>query len=323
MNLRTAANLAVLYLVWGSTYLAISVVVRTIPPLYAMGIRFFAAGLALFVWCSVRRRELPRIGRADFTGAAVTGTLLLGIAYGLLAVAQRTVPSGLAAVVIASVPLWVVVLRMLHREAMPGVAQAGLLIGFAGVAVLMLPSGTTGRIALIGLLLLVAAALAEATGAFYTPRLPHPDDLLVTASVQMLVAGALLTAAAPLFGEPFAPTEWSTKSVLGLLYLIVLGSMLAYASLVWLLAHVPVWLATTYAYVNPAVALLLGWLILGESLTWTTLLGSVLVIVSVILVAMAERVTTFGRGRQPATPPRSPAATQRNQARLGSPRRPG
>ncbi|MBV9163771.1 MAG: EamA family transporter, partial [Pseudonocardiales bacterium] len=285
--------------VWGSTYLAISVMVRTIPPLYGMGIRFLAAGMVLLAWCAVRRGELPRIGRAEFTGAAVTGTLLLGIAYGLLGVAQRTVPSGLAAVVIASVPLWVVVLRTLHREPVPGVAQAGLLIGFAGVAVLMLPLGT-GPIALIGLLLLVAAALAEATGAFYTPRLPHPGDLLVTASVQMLVAGALLTAAAPLFGEPFAPNEWSTKSVLGLLYLIGLGSVLAYASLVWLLAHVPVWLATTYAYVNPAVALLLGWLVLGEPLTRTTLLGSTLVIASVIFVAAAERIKAVGRGRQPA-----------------------
>jgi drug/metabolite transporter (DMT)-like permease len=300
VTLRTAANLTVVYLVWGSTYLAISVMVRTIPPLYGMGIRFLAAGLALLAWCSLRRRALPRIGRAEFASAAVTGMLLLGIAYGLLGVAQRTVPSGLAAIVIASVPLWVVVLRTLHREAVPGVAQVGLLIGFAGVAVLMLPSGTTGPIALTGLLLLTAAALAEAMGAFYTPRLPHPGDLLVTASVQMLVAGAALTAAAPLSGEPFAPHQWSAKSVLGLLYLIAFGSMLAYASLVWLLANVPVWLATTYAYVNPAVALLLGWLILAEPLTWITLLGSALVILSVILVAAAERVKAVGRGRRPA-----------------------
>lgn len=299
MNLRVVANLSVLYLVWGSTYLAISIMVRTIPPLYGMGIRFLVAGMALLAGYVVGRRALPRIGRAEFTGTAVTGTLLLGIAYGLLGLAQRSVPSGLAAVVIASVPLWVVVLRTLHREAVPGIAQAGLLIGFAGVAVLMLPSGTAGPIAPIGLLLLVAAALAEATGAFYTPRLPHPRDPLITASVQMLVAGALLTAAAPLSGEPFAPNEWSTTSLLGLLYLISLGSVLAYASLVWLLANIPVWLTTTYAYVNPAVALLLGWLVLRESLTWTTLLGSALVIVSIVLVAATERVTANNRERRP------------------------
>ncbi|HET9255064.1 MAG TPA: EamA family transporter [Pseudonocardiaceae bacterium] len=301
MNLRVAANLSALYFVWGATYLAISLMVRTIPPLYGMGIRFLVAGTVLLGWCAVRRQALPRIGRAEFTGAAVTGTLLLGIAYGFLGVAQRSVPSGVAAVVIASVPLWVVVLRTLHRETVPGIAKAGLFIGFIGVAVLMLPSGTAGPIALIGLLLLIAAALAEAAGAFYTPRLPHPGDLLVTASVQMLVAGVLLTGAALMVGEPFAPNQWSAKSLLGLLYLIGFGSMLAYASLVWLLANVPAWLATTYAYVNPAVALLLGWLVLRESLTWATFLGSALVIVSVVLIAAPERVIKgLGRAMRPA-----------------------
>jgi drug/metabolite transporter (DMT)-like permease len=156
---------------------------------------------------------------------------------------------------------------------------------------------------MIGLPLLVAAALAEATGALYTPCLPHPGDLLVTASVQMLVAGVLLTAAAPLLREP------SPEPVVGKVPPIIKVPPITFDRSVrcWPMRRwsgcwptLPAWLATTYTYVNPAVALLLGWLVLEESLTWTTFLGSALVIVSVVLVAAPERVKSLGQGMRPA-----------------------
>jgi drug/metabolite transporter (DMT)-like permease len=290
MTTRVAANLAVLYVVWGSTYLAITVLDRTIPPLYGMGARFLLAGTVMALWCAMRRRGgWPT--RRQLGGAALTGALILGVAYGLLAVAQRTVPSGLAAVLIASVPLWGVGLRAVHRESVPGTALLGVVIGLAGVALLVLPSGTDGVVSIAGVVMLVVAALAEAAGAFYTPRLPHPDDVLTTASVQMLVAGLLLTGAALVTGEPFDLPSWSLESWVGLLYLVVPGSLLAYASLLWLLATVPVWLATSYAYVNPAVALLLGWAILHERLDLSTVFGSVLVIISVAFIARRQPET--------------------------------
>jgi drug/metabolite transporter (DMT)-like permease len=284
MTARVAVNLAVVYLVWGSTYLAIDIMVRTIPPLYAMGIRFLVAGALLALWLGVRRRgSWP--ARAELAGATVTGALMLGAAYGLLAVAQRTVPSGLAAVLIASVPMWGIGFRAAYHEAVPRTALVGVVLGLGGVALVALPSGGGGTVAVIGIVLLLLAALAEAAGAFYTPRLPQPQNLLTTACVQLLVAGVLLTVTAAAIGEPFQPGHWSTASWLGMLYLIGPGSLLAYAALLWLLNHVPLWLATSYAYVNPAVALLLGWAVLREPLSLITITGSALIVAAVVLIA--------------------------------------
>ena len=285
----TAVNLLVLYVVWGSTYLAIRIMVRTVPPLSGAGVRFVIAGVVLFGWCALRARRWRLLDRREFGGAAITGVLTIGGGLGLLTLGEHTVPSGLAALVIASMPLWVVVLRLLAGERPRPSVWVGLLAGFSGVALLLVPVGLRGPVALTGLLVLVGSAIAEAAGTFCTPRLVLPENPALTAGVQMLVAGPLLVVAGLLAGEHVDPARWSGESVWALLYLIGPGSVVAFGSLIWLLTHTPVSVATTYAYVNPAIALLLGWLLLNEQVTIAVALGGALVIAAVVLVLRGEQ----------------------------------
>jgi drug/metabolite transporter (DMT)-like permease len=285
-------NLLVLYLVWGSTYLAIRIKVETIPPLSGAGVRFVVAGLLLYGWCVLRTRRWFPLDRRELGGAAVIGVLIIGGGLGLLTLGERTVPSGLAALVIASMPLWVAVFRLLARERPHPMVLLGLIAGFSGVVVLLAPSGWGGPVAFTGLAILVAAAIAEAAGSFYTPRVPLPRNALLSAGVQMLVAGPLLVVTGLIAGEDLDPASWSGDSWLALLYLIGPGSILAFGSLIWLLTHAPVSVATTYAYVNPAIALVLGWLILDEQLTPSILAGGALIIAAVVLVLWGERHTS-------------------------------
>jgi drug/metabolite transporter (DMT)-like permease len=279
----------VLYVVWGSTYLAIRIMVRTIPPLFGAGIRFVIAGLVLLAWCVLRTRRWPTLSGRELGGAAVTGLLISGGGLGLLTLAEHTVQSGLAALVIASMPLWVVVCRLMFRERPRLSVLIGLLVGFSGVAVLLVPAGLNGPIALTGLLILVASAISEAAGSFCTPRLVLPADPGLTAGVQMLVAGPLLVVVGLGTGEHPDPGRWSGESIWALIYLIGPGSIVAFGSLIWLLTHAPVSVATTYAYVNPAIALLLGWLLLDEQITTGVAVGGALVIAAVVLVLRGER----------------------------------
>ena len=303
-----AANLLVVYVVWGSTYLAIRVMVTTIPPLLGTGLRFLLAGAVLLLGCLlVRGRSSLRM--AEVRGSAIVGLLTLGVAFGLLGVAEQTVPSGVSALVIASVPLWGIVLRLGCRERVSAGAVIALVVGFAGVAVLVVPLGIGGDVAVLGLVALLGAALAEGLGTFLTPRVGTPSDPFLSAALQMLWAGAALTAAAPIAGESVHVTGWSMNSLLALLYLAGPGSIVAYAALVWLLTHTANSLATTYAYVNPVIALVLGWAVLDEPVGLSTLIGSVLVVASVVLVWRTDRSptqptteTSDSRGRREAGP---------------------
>ncbi len=262
--------------------------VETVPPLVGAGVRFLVAGVLLYGWCALRRGGLPRIGRRSLAGTALVGLLVIGGGLGLLTVGERTVPSGLAALLIASVPAWVVLLRALHGERVRALTWAGVVLGLGGTALL----GGTGHAsgaAVAGVLVLLLAALSEALGSYYTPRFSLPDDPVLSAAVQMLITGPVLLVAGLAAGEEFAPGKWTAGSVLGLLYLIGPGSVLAYASFVWLVSRAPASIATTYTYVNPAVALLLGRLVLDEHLTAAVLAGAVLVVGGVAAVLRGER----------------------------------
>ncbi|MCP2261680.1 Permease of the drug/metabolite transporter (DMT) superfamily [Streptoalloteichus tenebrarius] len=282
------ANLLILYVLWGSTYLAIKVMVRTVPPLLGTGLRCLVAGLLLYAWCALRERRPPTVSRAELAGAATSGALILGVAFGLLGIAEQTVHSGLSSLVVATVPLWTIVLRLLHRQPVPRLALASLAVGFGGAVLLLLPTAG-GSVPVFGLALLVAAAVSEAVGLFYTPRLPEPADPLLGAALQMTTAGVLLLLASVVVGEPVDVGAWSGESLMGLLYLIGPGSAVAYVSLVWLLGKVPPSLASTYAYVNPVVAVVLGVAFLSEPVQAVSLLGAGLIISSVALVVRAER----------------------------------
>lgn len=286
----------VVYLVWGSTYLAIKVMVDTIPPLLGAGVRFLVAGLLLAGWVTARH------GRAAFTwrprqlgAVALTGLLLVVGGPGLTTVAEQHVPSGLAALVVASVPLWVVLWQLAARERVGLIPAAGVVLGLVGVGVLVWPSGGNhGSVAgasMFGVGLLLVVALSYATGSFLSPRLPLPANTFSTSAVQMLLAGLIVTAAGLLTGEAsqLDLASVSSSSVWALAYLIGPGSLLAYTAYVWLLAHVPVAKVTTYAYVNPIVAVLLGWLVLSEQLTARMLLGATLTLAGVATVVTTAR----------------------------------
>ncbi|MFF0339408.1 EamA family transporter [Kribbella sp. NPDC004875] len=284
--------LAVVYVVWGSTYLAIRVVVEAeIPPMLGMATRFLTAALLMAAGLALKSGwQRLRITRREAIGAATVGILLLAFGNGAVAVAEQTVPSGLAALLVAAIPLWLMLLRVGGGERPRALTWAGVLIGFGGAALLALSGGNTSAKPL-SVAILVIGTICWATGSRFAPRLGLPRDPLVTALYEMVFGGTAMVLLGVLRGEPgrlhldrIHGTGW-----LALAYLVVFGSLLAYTAYSYLLANAPISLVGTYAYVNPAVAVFLGWLILSENLTWQILLGGAVIIVGVALVVTAER----------------------------------
>jgi drug/metabolite transporter (DMT)-like permease len=293
--------LAIVYVVWGSTYLAIRFTVETVPPMLHAGIRFALAGLLLGAGGAVLRRRSARrrswrLTPAQFATAAGSGVLLLTGGNGLVSVGEQRVPSGLAALIVASVPLWIVVLRAALRDRPAPVTALGVLVGFGGVALLFLPGGS-GRVDTRYCALIVLASLSWSVGSLLVARLPVPADPVLLSSVQMLAGGAALFAISVGRGElsGFHLGQVSTKSWLALAYLVVFGSLVAFTAFGWLLGEAPVSVVATYAYVNPAVAVLLGALFASERLSGAVAAGGLLILVAVALVVTAE-----GRARRRA-----------------------
>jgi drug/metabolite transporter (DMT)-like permease len=285
MHVITALALVTVYLAWGGTYPAIRVMVETAPPLIATGMRFLVAGAILYAWLLARGgRARIAVPREELAGAAIVGTVILGD-IGLLALAEQEVPAGLAALIIASVPLWVVLLRLAYGEQPHRATLAAVAVGLAGVALLVAPAGSGGPP--VGwLLLLVAAAAIEAAGQYHSQRAALPDDPLVSTAVQLVAAGVVLIVAGTLGGElnELDPDRFSTDSLLAFAYLVGPGSLLAYAAFVWLLANLPISTVSTYAYVNPVVAVAIGWALLDEEITAAMAVGAVAVLASVALI---------------------------------------
>ena len=280
--------LGTLYVVWGSTYLAIAVVVEEVPPLMAAGARFLLAAALLGLLLVLMRHRRPLVIRRDeVVSAAGVSLLTLFAAFSLLFLGETRVPSGLAALLIASVPLWVVLLRLVARERVDRVVLVAVAGGFAGVAALLVP-GAHVAVPVLWVLVVVAAALSEAVGSFVAQRVRLPDDPLLSATVQMLFAGAITLATGLAIGERLDLDEISAKGVLALVYLIVPGSILAYTAFVWLLQNASVSTATTYAYVNPVIALFLGWAVVDEAVSALTLASAVVIVGAVAIVLRRE-----------------------------------
>ena len=292
------AALGVVYVVWGSTYLAIRVVVETVPPLLGMGSRFGLAGLLLAAVVVARGgpRRL-RVTPRQAGSAAVVGVFLLLGGNGMVAVAEQEVPSGLAALVIAAVPLWVVVLRWLGRDRPARVTLLGVLLGFPGLVLLLLPSGRPAGVPFAGVALVLLAGFLWAVGSYAGSRLPLPPDALVASALEMVCGGVVLVATGVLVGERLDLSAVSDRSAAAWVYLVLFGSLLAFSSYAWLLQNAPISTVATYAYVNPVVAVVLGSVLLGEVLTAGMLLGGLLVVASVVAV-----VTIEGRARRRAAP---------------------
>lgn len=286
------AALAVVYVIWGSTYLGIELAVRTLPPLLMLSVRFLIAGSLLFLWGLARGpRRLPS-GR-EWRAAFLVGAALLLIGNGTVAFAERRgVATGTAALIIASVPLWLALLdRLAYGQRLRPAAAVGLLAGLGGVALLVAPAGGSSDWA--GELSLLGGAGAWALGSLYSRRAAGPSPLL-GASMQMLAGGALLAVAGAATGElgQVEPGAVSAASLGGLAYLVVFGSLLGFTAYIWLLRSVPTALVGTYAYVNPVVAVLLGIVVLDERVSWHMAVGG-----AVVLSAVGLIVSQSGRPR--------------------------
>jgi drug/metabolite transporter (DMT)-like permease len=283
------AALLVVWLVWGSTYLAIRVADRSIPPFAMAAARYLTAGAVLypFAWLGSRRR--PAGSRASsrlaqWGGMAVVGTLLLAFGNGGVSYAEQTLPSGLAALLVASVPLWMALAdRVINGQPIPLRGWIALVLGLAGIAVLARPSGNG---AVLPVLVVLGASASWGIGSVLAGRLPAPASPLVGSAMEMLTGAIVLAGLAAATGEltHFDPAHVSTQSLLGLLYLIGPGSLLALTCYVIALRRLPTAAVSTYAYVNPVVAVSLGALFLGERPTLATLLGGAVVIASVAIL---------------------------------------
>lgn len=285
------AALAAIYIVWGSTYLAIRVMVETMPALLSAGVRFAFAG-AVF-WIALRLSggaERVKITRRQVGFAALMGVLLLFGGNGLVTVAEEDVPSGLAALIIGAVPLWVVILRVTEGQRVPRPTMAGVALGFIGLAILVLPGDRPGDAPLGGVLLIVAASISWAAGSFYAKRMDLPRDALVSTAYQMLLGGAVMIVLGFARGEAgdVHPEDFSARSLVAFLYLIVFGSLVAFTAYTWLLKNAPISTVATYAYVNPVIAVALGAAILSEEVTLAVVAGAAAIVVSVATVVRNE-----------------------------------
>lgn len=289
---QVVAGLATVYVVWGSTYLGIRIVVEEVPPLLGMGLRFLLSGTLLALLVGWRRG----FGALRVTARQLRSLALLGLCFivagnGGVAVGEQTVTSGLAALLVSAMPLWVVLLRrFVGHESPRWLTWGGVLLGLSGIAVLARP-GTVAGVEVWGVLVILGGTMCWATGVFLSPRLDLAPDPFVSTVFEMLTGGLVLTVAGTAVGEwsQLSAADLSADTWWAFWYLVTVGSLAGYGAFVWLLAHAPVSLVTTYAFVNPVVAVFLGWLFLTEPITAAMIAGGTLAVLGVAMVVQGER----------------------------------
>jgi drug/metabolite transporter (DMT)-like permease len=329
-------GLATIYVVWGSTYLAIRVMVETMPPGLGGGVRFVLAGALLAGALAARRgRGALAVTPREALAAGVVGTLLCAGGNGIVTVAERDVPSGLAALLVGSIPLWVIVLRAGLGESVGRRAPLGVAAGFAGVALLLLPARPPGGANALGIGLMLVAAFFWACGTVASPRIGLPRDPLVSTTLQMLIGGLVLGCGGLLAGEGSRVdvAAFSANSVLAFAYLVIVGSLIAYSVYAWLLQNVPLQKVATYAYVNPVIAVVLGALVLSEEVTGWTIAGAAVIVTSVAFIVRRQGTEAPARPagsvagacpdpHLPSAPVPSAGATRTASSRSGAAARP-
>jgi drug/metabolite transporter (DMT)-like permease len=308
---KTLIAFAIIYLVWGSTFFAIRVGVHEVPPLILAALRFSIAGAALFLWALARGERLPR--RREWAGIALVALLIFVIDYGLLFWAEERVPSGTAAVILATIPAFMALAEILVLRTQRLTFRLGgaLLVGLGGVVVLMDPAlGLGGApVYALGAAGLLIAALSWSGASVLTRKLPMPPSKVMSAAAQMLAGGAFLWIVAAVSGEGrgFDAAAVSLRAWMALAYLIVAGSIVGFTAYTWLIHHESPTKVGTYAYVNPVVAVVLGHFLGGEALDVRTALGTALVLVSVIVITTRGKTSTEAGPReammQPDTQP--------------------
>jgi drug/metabolite transporter (DMT)-like permease len=283
---------AAVYLIWGSTYLAIRFAIETIPPFLMAGTRFLIAGSLLYAWTRLRGAQRPT--RIHWREAAIIGALMLLGGNGGVTWAEQRIPSGLAALLVAAVPMWIVLLEALR----PGGARPsawtllGLVMGLLGVALLIGPANLTGgqHVDLVGALVVLIGALAWAIGSLYSRQAQLPSVSLQGVALEMLAGGLFLVLAGGITGEgaKLDISSISARSLAALAYLIVFGSIIAFTAYLWLLRATTPARASTYAYVNPVVAVFLGWALADEPLTAQTLIAAAVIVSAVAMITTAR-----------------------------------
>jgi drug/metabolite transporter (DMT)-like permease len=299
---KTLLAFAIIYFVWGSTFLAIRVGVHEVPPLLFAAMRFLAAGIVLYIWTVARGEASPT--RRQWLSACILALLIFVFDYGLLFWAEIRVPSGIAAVMMATIPAFIALSEVvfLRTQRLTARLAFALLVGIAGVAVLVSRSLNLGSLILggapidtIGAVALIVASLSWSVAAVLNRKLDLPESKVMSAGAQMLAGGVMLTLAAAGFGEfhNFHPSTISRGAWLALLYLIVAGSIVGFTAYVWLIHHESPTKVGTYAYVNPVVAVLVGYFLGGEALGIRTVLGTICVLISVVVITTARTTKTI------------------------------
>jgi drug/metabolite transporter (DMT)-like permease len=293
---RILASFAAVYVVWGSTYLAILYAVQTIPPFVMVGTRFIVSGLILYAWA--RWRGSPRATAAQWRDATITGVLMLCCGNGAVSWAEQRVPSGLAALLVAVVPLWMVLVDWVRPRGVRPTAtvMAGVIIGLVGLVVLVGPEEFTGHgtVDALGAVVLIVGSLAWAAGSVFNRYGSRPDSAAMSTGLQMIGGSAALLIVGVARGElgalhlrDVSPASWT-----GWIYLVTFGSLVGFTAYIYLLQNVSPAKASTYAYVNPLVAVLLGWAIAGESVTLRSLGAAAIILAGVAMI-------TVSQGRRP------------------------
>ncbi len=282
-KIQMALAFFAIYVLWGCTFLAIRIAVEHIPPLQAAGIRFFIAGAVLCVWA--RWRSAPKPTLAEWRNLAVLGILMFLATYSALFWAEQRIPSGVAAVLVATLPIWTASLEVFafrqERASLPLFAAIGL--GFSGIA-LLTSSSQNGRLALVPCLAILGGEMCWALGSVLSRSIRLPQSRSLTAGSEMLIGGIALLICSLLAGERVTSGKIPFQAVLALAYLVVAGSLLGFTAFVWLLERVPATQVSTHAYVNPVVALALGVWLGGEQIGWRTFAASALILASVVAI---------------------------------------
>jgi drug/metabolite transporter (DMT)-like permease len=283
-TLGVIGALAAVYILWGSTTPAIKVAVRTIPPFYLAAMRFAAAGSILWLWTAFRGAPLPSV--RNWRGAALSGIAMLVLGNGVFSWCLQYIPAGVGALFFALSPLWNALIgAIFYKERLAPASIAGIFLGFAGMAYLVSPSGGEG-LPLGPTLLGIGGSIAWSVGSMIQRRYPG-NDVAQMSGMQMLVASGTLLAIGLIAGERLAPAQFTPPALTSLVFLILLGSVVAYSAFVWLARSVPTVLASTYSYVNPVVAIVIAVTLLHEPLTWHTVLGAGVILSGVALMLLA------------------------------------
>ena len=292
----TWVALWIVYVIWGSTYFAIAYVIETMPPLLSMGIRFMLAGILLGLFIIARNgfQEIA-VPRNEIRTSVVLGFVLLGFGLGNVAVAEKHVPSGIVALIIAALPLWIAIFRFVSGERPSSRTWLGLCVGFVGVALLLKPgsvqsvSGEGSSTVIFYMIMVLVGNIGWALGTFLAPRFPLPKNALVFTAYELLAGGVSLTLAGVFKGETLGDfLDGSNWSWLWFAYLVIFGSIIAYSAYLWLVQNATVSLTATYAYVNPVIAVALGAVFLDEVITASYAIGGLIIVLGVLVVVSGE-----------------------------------